>query len=76
MRRRRLERVEIQLPYELLFKMDAVIRKLGFTGRSEFIRFLIHSFLLDLNRSGQNTANLRNNNYKHFNPNRVGEEEK
>jgi len=68
LRRRRLERVEIQLPYELLFKMDAVIRKLGFTGRSEFIRFLIHSFLLDLNRSGQNTANLRNNHYKHFNP--------
>ena len=73
--KKRLMRVEIKIPYRLMLEMDAAVQKLGFTGRSEFIRFLIHDFLISLNRSGQNTAILRNNNHKHSRTNRVGEEE-
>ena len=73
MRRRRLERIEVKLPHRLAEEIDVTVQRLGFTGRSEFIRFLIHSFLLDLNRSGQNTANLRNNCYKHSRVNRFRE---
>ena len=73
MRGHRLERIEIKLPYKLLLEVDAVIRKLGFIGRSEFIRYLIHNFLLDLNRSGQNTAENHTNPYKHSRKNRFRE---